>query len=1261
MNLVKIPLMIAKLRLVFSFSILFTCFSGLAQHGYWKQEGTKPAMEAEKFRKMDVSEGRLYSVDQVAVKRILADKSMGNRPKILYFPDADGKLLAFEVTESPVLSPALSAKYPEIKSFIGKGLNGRHDKIRFSMSHKGIQSMIVHGDRRPATFMQMASKDMYMVYSRDGQLQKDIDFVCETKSSLVTTTAGLVQKPVDGQVLRKYRLAVSASGEYTQYHGGTVADALAAINATVTRVNEVFETDLAVSLELVADTDKVIYTNSATDPYNGNLNAEAQSAFNTEIGAANYDIGHLFHKANNGGNAGFIGRICVDNQKGSAFAAAQVPEGDIFDLDFVGHEMGHQLGANHTWSFESEGTLVQFEPGSGSTIMGYAGITGINNVALNGDDYFHYISIVQILDNLESKSCGTLIPLANNPPVVDAGIDHIIPKSTAFALTGSATDADPDDILTYTWEEIDDGVVPQSTFGPNNPSGANFRSLRPDTLPIRYFPRLSRILSGNLTQSLPTVNSAWETVSNVERQLNFAFTVRDNAPGGGQVVSDLVNIRVINAAGPFAVTSQSSGEAVTAGQVTEITWNVANTDLSPINAQSVDLLLSTDGGQTFPIILAAGVANNGRRSVIIPGMPTTQARIMVKPQGNVFFAVNALNFSILDSEIILAFPALEYEICQPDDLLIDFDYITSPGFAEEATFSISSPPTGLDISFLPETADITDTPVEITISNTANVAPGSYTINVLATTASLSKEVSLVLNVYDGNFATVPLLSPLNGALDVPTVQTLQWEGNSLYTGYDLELATDMAFNSIVQSVSLVNTSFQPSGLNNQTTYYWRVKPKNICGEGTFGLPFSFTTIQFNCQEKSASGLPLTISATGTPTISSKIAFVEDLPLADINVSLELDHTFLADLVITLTSPSGTVTTLISSSCGDLGNINAVFDDEGGNFTCGGDPAISGTIKPLGPLSVFNGESIKGEWILQVSDNAASDGGSLKSFSLEVCVEGAFSPDEDGDGVFDANDICPGTPPDSEVDLSGCPVYRLDSKNFEISVQSESCRPNNDGIIDISAVLPLNYGVTVTGNGTDVSANFSESYSLPNLMAGTYVVCIDAIDGDIVYQPSCYEVVITEPDPLNVTAKTSLDGSQLILSLTGSDYYIIEFNGQTIQTNEDQLILDLQKGGNSLKVMTGLSCQGIFEDRYLGPESLFLLPNPAADFVTIYGNDSEMISIEVYGADGRNIYAGTRTMLGSQTILDVSGWASGTYFLKVRSATRTRTFKLIKQ
>ena len=303
---------------------------------------------------------------------------------------------------------------------------------------KGVQSMIVHVGTEKTTFMEKVSDggSTYVVYDRSIHSKLDSDFICFTQSVIEKSINGPDSKLVDDQMLRKYRIAISATGEYTEFHGGTVADALAAINATLTRVNEVFETDLGVTLELIANTDLVIFTDPDTDPYGGNLNSEIQNTLTTTIGEANYDVGHLFHEDTDGGNAGFIGSVCRDNQKGSGYAAALNPQGDIFDLDFVSHELGHQFGANHTWSFESEGTLVQAEPGTGTTIMGYAGIIPGQNVAPNGDDYFHYYSIFQIIEYLQTTSCGELTPLTNNPPVINPIADYIIPKGTPFVLAG---------------------------------------------------------------------------------------------------------------------------------------------------------------------------------------------------------------------------------------------------------------------------------------------------------------------------------------------------------------------------------------------------------------------------------------------------------------------------------------------------------------------------------------------------------------------------------------------------------------------------------------------------------------------------------------------------------------------------------------------------------------------------------------------------------------------------------------------------------
>ena len=1258
--------MYTKLRLVLSITILFLSFYGSAQTAYWKQEASGVAIQSASLQNLDVQKAQFFTLKEKDLSKELLNVSRaGKKGNILYFPNDKGKLMAFRVVETPIMAPELAAKYPNIKSYTGYSLNGK-DRIRFSNSHNGLQAMIIPSGDKATVFMQRTSntENTYAIYSRDQNGPLVDDFICETKAETSKQNRASTSKLVDDQILRKFRIAVSATGEYTAFHGGTVADALAAINATLTRVNEVFETDLGVTLELVANTDQVIFTDGATDPYGGNLNTQVQNTLSANIGEANYDVGHLFHEAGNNGNAGFIGSVCKDNQKGSAFSAGSNPQGDIFDLDFVSHELGHQFGANHTWSFETEGTQVQAEPASGTTIMGYAGIVDGNNVAPNGEDYFHYFSIVQISDYLQTVSCAEEMAMTNVPPAIVSTGDYIIPKSTAFVLTGEATDADTGDVLTYAWEQVDDGVVTTSTFGPDRPNGANFRSQRPSTSPERYFPKLSEVVQGNLTQTNPPINSAWETVSNVERDLNFALTVRDNASGGGQVASDLVKVSVKNSSGPFAVTSQNATESYSGGSTQTISWDVANTDQLPVNAQTVDIFLSTDSGTTFPFTLGQDVPNDGSHDVIIPGMVSTTARIMVKASDNIFFAVNTSDFTITESEVVLSFSDLEYEACQPNDLAIPFTYETYGGFNEQVTFNATGAPANLDITFSPTTAIANNTDVMVTFSDTDEVTAGNYPITITAASASVTKEVVLQLAVSSATFSDVVLMAPADVSEEISLNPSLEWEANNGATSYDLEIATDAAFNTIVEMASVIGTTYIPTNLNAETTYFWRVKPKNSCGEGTFGAPFSFATISVNCKTITAIGLPKTISATGTPTVTATATFVDNLPISEVNLSLDLEHNFLSDLIISLTSPAGTTIILTSNSCGDLRDINAVFNNSASNFICQGNPAINGTVKPLGSLASFKGESAFGEWTLTVVDTAPADGGVLNGFSVEICVEGELRPDADGDGVFDdGDDLCLGTPPGTEVDVDGCPIFRFPADNFVLAVESESCIANNNGSIEIMAAQTMNYSVTVNGNGVNTNADFTDDYQLNNLAAGTYTVCITGTNGGNDFEPFCFEAVVTEPQPLSVSSVVSTDVLQATLALSGSDRYFIELNGVLTQTEENEITLDLKEGINTLKVSTDLPCQGTYEESIFVSDKPIFYPNPFMERVTAFLNTSPAsLDIIIHDNTGRLISSETRGLNGTSEIqLDFTGMASGMYFISLRGQGIQETYKVLKR
>jgi len=1248
----------AKLHLVFSISIFFMVFCGWSQDNYWK-----PVIEKGSSKISSTKE----NPSKYSLETQIFQKTLNNKDKsLLYFPDASGKIIGFKVKETPIFHPLLTAKYPQIKSYTGWSQDKSY-KIRFSSSHRGIQGMLISTtNKAKATFIEKdKNSDNYIAYSGTSRAGGKDGFICDTPILQAASPAAIHGSIIDDQTLRVYRLAISTTGEYTQYHGGTKADALAAINATLTRVNEVFETDLSIRLELIANNDLVIYTDPNTDPYTNNLNGQAQNTLSTIIGEANYDVGQVFQSGSNNGNAGFIGSVCLDNRKGSAFSSGVNPEGDLFDIDYVSHELGHQFGANHTWSFESENTGVQAEPASGTTIMGYAGIVEGNDVEPIGEDYFHYNSIIQISNYLMTSDCAQTISLSNSPPVVNPLLDYTIPKGTAFVLEGEATDVDFGNVLTYAWEQIDDGVVVTSTFGPENANGANFRSLKPTTNPQRYFPKLSSIVSGNLTQTNPAESSAWETVSTIEREFNFALTVRDNAIGGGQVASQLTKINTVNNAGPFVVTSQAVNEVYTAGSLQEITWDVANTNSAPVNTEFVTIYLSLDGGVSFPLVIADMVPNTGSAEVQIPGQATTTARIMIKAIDNVFLAVNTADFTIQETDVVLNFQTLAFEVCKPDDITIPFTFETYGGFNEEVTFSAGNMPAGLTASFSPTSASANGTAIAVTFSNTASIAVGSYLIDIIGESTGLTVETPITIHIYDTNFTEVALLSPLDLETNTVVNPQLQWDANENDTQYGIEIATDDAFTTIVETATVNFNFYQTTNLQSETNYFWRVKPINSCGEGNFGTPFNFTTSPITCRTIEGNGLPIEISNINPSTVITTISVIDDLPIADLDVNLDITHSFLEDLIVTLTSPEGTSVTLISKHCGNRNNISAVFDDDGNTINCSiNSPSINGTVKPLGSLSSFNGESPIGDWILRVEDTANGDGGSIDSFSLEICVEGILRPDDDGDGVFDdGDDLCLGTPKGIQVDVTGCPINRFSADNFTIKVQSESCRNNDDGAIEINALDDaITYSATLIGPTATLNSDFTDLSLFENLVGGNYELCITGTNGSVTYQESCFSLVVGEPEILMVSTAIMANSLEALITLQGGSLYNVELNGVVTQTESDSITLRLKPGSNSLNVFTNLPCQGNYEETLFLITSPIVYPNPVQDRLTVsFNREVQDIVIQLFDDSGRLVYEELEMIRRTDLELDFDRFPVGVYFLKITGQGFEENFKVFKK
>ncbi|MXO06320.1 reprolysin-like metallopeptidase [Flavobacterium sp. HBTb2-11-1] len=619
-------------------------------------------------RKADgISSSKLYyklNTSLLSSKLVSAsNKTAKNTTSEITIPNIDGILERFSVWESSNFDPELQAKYPQIRSYEGQGIDDKSAKIHFSVAPIGIQTMVFR-TAKPTEYIEQNpdNKSEYVVFKSTDNAASKMLLDCKTPNSISENKSSVTAKTAsNAKQFKTLRLALSCTGEYTAYFGGTKAGALAGMNATLTRVNGIFNRDLAVQLILIANNDAVIYTDASTDPYsiapvgadnnNPTWPKEVQTTLTNVIGEANYDIGHLFGASGGGGNAGCIGCICespTSSQpigKGSAFTspADSKPQGDNFDIDFVAHEMGHQLGGTHTFSYANEGMGTCYEPGSGSTIMGYAGVTDYD-VQNHSDDYFSYASISQIQNNLAGKTCPVSTPIAdNNPPIINAGSDYTIPISTPFILTGTGSDPEGNSI-TYTWEQFDSATTAfasNSLTYPTKPDGPMFRSFSPIASPVRYMPALSSVLNNQLT-------TTWESVSSIAKTMNFTLTGRDNAAAGkGQTNTDAMVVTVSASAGPFAVTSQTDDNLGWAkGSAQTITWSVNNTNTLP-GSSNVNIKLSIDGGLTFPIVLAANTPNDGSETILVPEIDaSTNCRLLIEPVGNIYYAINSKPFAL---------------------------------------------------------------------------------------------------------------------------------------------------------------------------------------------------------------------------------------------------------------------------------------------------------------------------------------------------------------------------------------------------------------------------------------------------------------------------------------------------------------------------------------------------------------------------------------------------------------------------------------
>ena len=652
-------------------SLIISCLSINAQSNkaLWKEVSENQITITGK-RDIIPEKYKTFHLDINSLKTILASAPLDKNTAVEYssvvisLPMPDGTTKNFKLSESPVMDDALQTSYQNIRTYNVRGIDDKYASGKLDLTEYGFHGMIKSpfGDIYIDPFCKWNVDDYISYYTADFIKPLNERGICEgviasiDNNNAVSKTAQ-TNAICAGANLKTYRLAVGCTGEYARAACGTgtntptTAQILAKVVTSVNRVDGVYETEVAVKLVLVATTTLVLYGvpgTGYTTAENNNastLISKSQSLITSQIGSANFDIGHTF--STGGGGLANLGCVCNTNSKASGITGSPSPVGDAYDIDYVAHEIGHQFSGNHTFNGNggscngNRNAATSMEPGSGVTIMAYAGICSPQDLASNSIAYFHGVSYDEITNFINTgggNNCDVMTATGNSAPSVTASVNYTVPKSTPFSLTGSATDPNGD-ALTYQWEEMDAGAAAGNW---NSGSKPFFRSYVPVTSPTRLFPKLSSIIAGTYT------TIAGEYLPSTAQTLKFRLTARDNKMGGGGVCSATSTITVSGTAGPFAVTSQSViGTSYPSGSAQTVNWNVNGTDIAPVNCANVNIYLSTDNGLTFTILLA-NTANDGSQIVSLPTYTVnkTTCRVKVESIGNVFFDINKKPFTI---------------------------------------------------------------------------------------------------------------------------------------------------------------------------------------------------------------------------------------------------------------------------------------------------------------------------------------------------------------------------------------------------------------------------------------------------------------------------------------------------------------------------------------------------------------------------------------------------------------------------------------
>ena len=907
-------------------------------------------------------------------------------------------------------------------------LNVTKDQFFASIREDGVTYYIDPFHREASQF--------YITYDIRNDAQSHEAVHCQMKSDQSTlaedpsSSDELFQRRGDFFTLKTYRIAVTGDSGFTAFHGGTVADAIDAITVIINRINSVYEREVAVRFILIARNDELIFPDAATDPFDPIAQGDQQAMMNQNqttvssiLSNGEYDVGQVWNtKTNDAPGQGIarLGSVCGNNIKARGSSGRPNPVGDAFTIAIICHELGHQFNANHTmYHCQNVNFPTSFSPGSGTTMMSYAGICGsAANVVSTSEDYFHTNSIGSIINFTrvgQASSCAQDIDFGNSYP--DAILDYpnltYIPVNTAFYLEGSGVDAEsPTSALTYTWEQYNSGnrnyeMNPWDLTKPIN-NEPIYRSREPSPSPRRYFPSLPVVVNAS--------NYIWEPYPTYARDLKFRMTVRDNAAENGGAAWEEMDIKVIDnsAAGLFELTSFNVKDTIKSGGYVEVTWNVAETDLPPISTDKVNIRLSVDGGTSFPYLLKEGTPNDGSTYVNIPDTTANRFRFMVEATNNIYYDVtNRSGLLCRDTStaaIGLTYNDEFFDVCTPATAAITINTFGLGGFDDLVDFELTgSLPDGAVASFS-EPQVMVGTPTTLTVNLDGVTTGGDFEIGFRVTGTGIDpQERTLDLRVTANNFDNLTLDMPANGSANVDLIPTLSWTGADDADTYKLELSDQADFSNVIFDVESTTstTASVDDLLEAGKVYFWRVKPTNSCGELDLNRVSSFQTKALTCEEYCSSASAVFIPSATPFDAELEINIGAAQSPDEVNITeIRGNHQQISDVNFYIEGPDGTRVLLEGAGyCPTGTNMNFGFDDDAvgvlPNCAMPTTTYNSGTrFEPEESLSALNG--ISGSvYTLIMEDINAGFGGRFDSWCVELCGAG----DLEGASLIKADSI----------------------------------------------------------------------------------------------------------------------------------------------------------------------------------------------------------------------------------------------------------------